>query len=216
MRKIQQTEDELLGHLADQIRFLISSSNSYDNGFLGEAKRLAGVVRILLHDTKSSTSLLTQLGKKDIGFYDTASDYDPRNVLTHWGLLIIRLTTGIGAEYVAPLDNLPPSRVREGKASFNEWWNKIVFKDSTGNIFTRWDLIKTLANKEGGAHVDPNLNEAYVNLSKYNSLGWKSMAGRGGIKIETEMGNPVLPSMRQIAHEVIKTLRDEFPNLFPA
>ena len=214
MTKLKQTGDELLGHLKDQIGFLLSSSNSYDNGLVGEAKRLAIVTRVLLHDTSSSTSLLTQLGKKNIGFHDTCSDYDPLNLAPHTGLIMMRLSTGSGAEYVAPLDNLSPAKIK-GKVSIDDWWNKIVFKDSVGNLFTRGDIIKTLANKEGGAHVDPELNADYVNLSKFNSLGWKSVVRKGDVIKETDMGNPVLPSMRQIAHEVIKTLRDEFPDMFP-
>ena len=212
MAKIEQTKDELLAHLQDQIRFLISSAESYDNGSLGEAKRMALTVRVLLYDTSNSTSLLTQLGKKNIGFYDTSTDYDPKNLLSHMGLLIMRLTTGKVAEYVAPLDNLSPSRIK-GKISFDEWWNKIIFKDSAGSIFNRGDLIKILANKDGGAHVDPKLDADYVNLSKYNSLGWKSVSRKGDVITEADMGNPVFPSIRQIAHEVIKTLKEEFSDL---
>lgn len=212
MTKVKQTEDELLGHLQDQIRFLMSSAESYDNGSIGEAKRLALVVRVLTHDTSSSTSLLTQLGKKNIGFYDTSTDYNPNNLLSHMGLLIMRLTTGSPAVYVAPLDNLSPPRMK-GKVSFEEWWNKIVLKDTTGSTFTRGDLVKVLANKEGGAHVDPKLDTDYVNLSKYNSLGWKSVSRKGDVITEADMGNPVFPSIRQIAHEVIKTLKEEFSDL---
>ena len=94
--------------------------------------------------------------------------------------------------------------------------NKIVLKDFAGNTFTRCKLIKTLADKEGGAHVDPKLDEDYVNLIKNNSMGLKYVTHRGGITRETEMGNPVLHSLRQIAHEVTITLRDEFQELFPA
>lgn len=214
MTKLKQTEDELLVHLKDQIGFLLSSANSYDKGFIGEAKRLAIVTRVLLHDTGSSTSLLAQLGKKNIGFYDTCIDYDPLNLAPHMGLIMMRLSTGSGAEYVAPLDNLSPKR-KKGKVSIHDWWIKIVFKDSSGNLFSRGGIIKILANKEGGAHVDPELDADYVNLSKFNSLGWKSVVRKGDVIREVDMGNPVFPSMRQIAYEVIKTLKDEFPDMFP-
>ena len=101
MGKTSQTNEDLLGYLEEQIRFLISSSNSYDNKFLGEAKRLAVVIRVLLYDTSSSTSLLTQLGKKNIGFYDTSIDYDPLNLAPHMGLIMMRLSPGSRAEYLA-------------------------------------------------------------------------------------------------------------------
>ncbi len=214
MKKVKQTEDELLGHLKDQMEFLMSSSDSYDNGFIGEAKRLAVIIRVLLHDTDKSTSLLTQLGKKNVGFYDTCIDYNPHNLLAHMGLIMVKMSTGIGSEYIAPLDRPSPKRMK-GKVSFDDWWGKMVFKDSKGSIFTRGDLIKTVANREGGAHVDPKLDEDYVNLSKYNSLGWKCVVRKGDVITQADMGNPVFPSIRQIAHEVVKTLKDEFPDIFP-
>lgn len=217
MTKISQTQDELLGHLAEQIIFLINSSKSFDDGFLCEAKRIATVIRVLLYDNpkSDSRSLLKQLDKENIGFYDTASDInlDLRGRIPQWGLLVISLRSG---QYIAPLDNLPPDRLKKGKVSFDEWWNKIVLMDYAGNTFTRCRLIKTLADKEGGAHVDPRLDEDYVNLIKHNSMGLKFVTRKGGITREREMGNPVLHSVRQIAFEVVKTLWDEFPNLFPA
>ncbi|MFC1938028.1 hypothetical protein ACFLWY_05690, partial [Chloroflexota bacterium] len=156
-----------------------------------------------------------QLGKKNIRFYDTASDInlDLRGRIPQWGLLVISLRSG---QYVAPLDNIPPDRLKKGKVSFNEWWDKIVLMDYAGNIFTRCSLIKTLADKEGGAHVDRELPEDYVNLIKNNSMSITYVTRRGGITEERAMGNPVLHSVRQVAHEVIKTLRDEFQDLFPA
>ena len=211
MTKYVQTKDELLGHLKDQIEFMKASANSYDNGSEGEAKRLAVVIRVLVHDTMNSTSLLTLLSKKDILFYDSAAVYDPRNLLPSNCLTMMKLSPS-GAEYVAPLDNLSPSRNKDKKVGFDRWWKRtIIYKDNTNNIFTRKDLVLTVANKEGGTHIDPKLDEAYANLSRFNSLGWKVfMSG-----VEKDFNNtPVLPSIRQIAHEVLKTLKDEFPELF--
>lgn len=209
---VELTRDELLEHLKEQYNFLVDSSNAYDLGKIGEAKRLAVVIRVLVHDTDHSTSLLKHLGKKDIKFYDTSTDYNPNNILSYQGLVIMKITTGRPAEYVAPLNRLSPSRIRE-KVSFDVWWNTIVFKDSKKNIFKRCDIVKTLANKEGGAHIDYKLNNNYTALTKFNSLGWKSEFTEGGLITEVDLGNPVLPSMRQISYEMIKTLRVEFAYL---
>lgn len=47
------------------------SSESFDNGDYVEGKRLALTLRILVHDTRSSTSLLQSLGIKDkLRYYD--------------------------------------------------------------------------------------------------------------------------------------------------
>jgi len=58
LTKIPQTEEELRDQLKDQIHFLIESSNAYDSGSASEAKRLAVAIRILVHDTDISRSLL--------------------------------------------------------------------------------------------------------------------------------------------------------------
>ena len=209
MTKYVQTRDELLDHLQDQIAFMIQSASSYDNGFEGEAKRLATAIRILVHDTPQSTSLLTQLDKKDILFYSSASNYDPLSLITVNCLTAMRMGPN-GADYVAMLDNLPPGRWK--KMSFDRWWKReIMYRDSARNTFSRKGLVLTVADKEGGAHIDRKLDQAYANLSRFGSLGWKVVMHG----VETSFNNtPVFPSIRQIAHEVLRTLKGEFPELF--
>ena len=61
MSDISQSQEALQDHLTEQIGFLLRSAESYDNGFTDEAKRLAVTIRVLVHDTGKSTSLLKQL-----------------------------------------------------------------------------------------------------------------------------------------------------------
>lgn len=209
------SRDELITHLGEQIDFVISSAISYDNGFEGEAKRLSATIRVLVHDTKSCSALLTQLKKMNILFFDSASAFDPRNPSTCSCLLLKRLskeeTKGLEADYIAPLDNLPPTRNKDKKVGFGRWWNRnTVFKDKEGNLFSRRDIVLTVADKEGGAHIDPKLDQAYANLTRFNSLAWKVHTESK----EKNMGNPVPPGIRQIAHEVIKTLKEGVIDLF--
>ncbi|HEY50699.1 MAG TPA: hypothetical protein G4O20_02720 [Dehalococcoidia bacterium] len=211
MSRYVQTHEELLKHLKSQIEFMMQSAASFDNGFEDEAKRLAVVIRVLVHDTSNSKSLLTLLDNKNIKLYDSALSYDPKNLLPFSALTMMKVSTE-GASYVAPLDGGAPSRSRTRKIAFQVWWDGVfVIKDKHGKTFTRKQLVLNTANMDGGAHVDPNLDEAYAKLSRFQSLGWKFF-NRG---IEDDFRNsPVLPSVRQIAHEVLKTLRDEFPKLF--
>ena len=212
MTKYVQTREELLDHLKDQINFMIASAMSFDNGFEGEAKRLAVAIRILVHDTSHSDALLTQLRKMDILFYDSASVFYPENLIPSNCLTMQKLSAA-GAQYVSPLDNLSPARDKDKKVSFGRWWDRAtIYKDNADNIFTRKDLVLAVANKEGGAHIDPKLDQAYANLSRFNALGWRAFI-RG---IDQDFKNtPVLPSIRQIAHEVLKTLKAGVLDLFP-
>jgi hypothetical protein len=207
-----QDNKELLGHLKEQIAFMQESAISYDSGFESEAKRLAVVIRVLVHDTSQSTSLLTLLGRKrQMLFYDSASKYDPRNPATSNCLTVMKLSA-TEAEYDAPLDDLSSGRDKNRKRSFDNWWERlIIYGDNKNNAFTRKDLVLAVANKEGGAHVDPTLDQRYADLSRFNSLGWKLFVHGE----EKDFNNtPILPSIRQIAHEVLRTLRDEFLDLF--
>jgi len=208
--QVRQTEDELNSHLKEQIEFLKRSSQAYDEGFESEGKRLAAVIRVLLHDTQNSTSLLTLLKKKDILLYDTSLEYNPRNLASTMGLIMMRVGPN-GAKYVPPLDDGPPIRYSKAKIAFEEWWNKIVFADTKGNKLTRSDLVLAVSNKDGGAHVDPKLNSAYADLTRFNSLGWKVI--QKGVRKDFAT-KPELASIRQMSHEVLKSLKDEFPEYF--
>jgi hypothetical protein len=211
MGKITQSQDELKNHLKSQLGFLERSAESFDKGYEDEAKRLAVVVRVLVHDTSRSTSLLTLLNKKNIKFYDSKTPYRPNSFIPYHGLTMIKIKDK-ESTYMAPLEGGASSRNKNSKIPFKVWWEVIfVIKDKNGNTFTRKDLVLNLADKDGGAHIDSSLDEEYANLSRFNSLGWKFLKKDTG---EPEsMNNPVLPSVRQITHEVIKTLKTEFPDL---
>jgi hypothetical protein len=208
------TETELNEHLKEQIEFLILSSQSYDNGYESEAKRLAVVCRVLLHDTDKSHSLLKLLNRKNIHLYDSSYRYASKNLLPHWGLIALRQhNSPYGDSYtkfIPLLEDVPPYQ-RKGKRSFKNWWTKeIILEDSEKNPFTRRDLVLGLANKDGGAHVDPKLSHKYGNLIHKNATGWVN----GNDVKSTPIFGGELASMRQIAHEVLKTLKDEFPEYF--
>jgi hypothetical protein len=64
-------------------------------------------------------------------------------------------------------------------------------------------LIKIAANEDGGAHVDPMLNEIYSDLAKENSLSW--LARKNGRPLKME--NPHHASLRQIAYETLVSLK---------
>jgi hypothetical protein len=126
------------------------------------------------------------------------------------GLILMEGGPG-GWKYVPPLNDGPPTRYNCGKVPFDDWWNKIVFADQFKNKFTRRDLILAVCNKDGGAHVDPSLDKAYAELTRSGSLGWKFFVN--GVEQEPAT-KPELASIRQIAHEVLKSLKDEFPEYF--
>jgi hypothetical protein len=83
----------------------------------------------------------------------------------------------------------------------SDWWNEIIIRDGRGATFTRKEIVLHVADKDGGSHVDPKLDQDYVELSRKNSLGYFA----GNRSERHPLTRPELPTLRQIAHEVLKT-----------
>ncbi len=144
---------ELLGQLKDQIDFIRASCKLFDSGQASEAKRIATQIRVLVHDTASSHSLLEQLGyKASHQFLSLAVHNKSNNLGPYFGLLNIGLP---GRTYLPKLNQVSPQPMK-----FADWWQEPVLKDGDGTLYTRRDLVLFLANKDGGAHVDPEMDEA--------------------------------------------------------
>ena len=202
MEKVKQSKKELLSHLEDIVGFIEASSIAFDVGKTGEAKRLAVSIRVLLHDTNNSKSLLGLLGWKDgHSFLNSAIPYDARNLVSHHGLVGLRIGGDTGGSYHAPLGDGPPSRPYK-YVKFPDWWNENVIVDSKKQKFNRRELILSLSNKDGGAHVDPELDESYANLTRNNSVGWITSNGAG----EEPLMDVEKHSVRQIAYEVMESI----------
>jgi len=198
--KVPRTIPELEQELNDQLELLRLDVANYDAGKEIVAKSIATKLRVLVHDTEKSHSLLGQLSKRGILFHDTANEMDLRSVGTYSGLININLSTD-GAKYKPFLDNLPQGSSQQ--IAFDDWWNAVVFLDKDRNSFSRKELVLALANQDGGAHVARELGEKYTNLSRQNSLNWHAGTRDGSW---APLANPHYAAIRQIAHEVLKSL----------
>ncbi|HEY9168264.1 MAG TPA: SEC-C domain-containing protein [Lutibacter sp.] len=201
MTKIPLNHSDYEKHYNEQIEFLKNSCNSFDNGFDGESKRIALTLRVLLHDTKQSHSLLGLMNKKVIDFISTNAKFEPSSSFSFNGLAMMASTAN-GYKYTAMLDNAEFNYF----ISFENWWNEIIFIDNENKTITRKELVLTAANQDGGAHIDSSLERTYARISKENSLG-----------VSTEYENKSIPlqnaeraSLRQIGHEVLKTLEPNY------
>jgi len=193
--KIPQTSDDLEQHLQDHLEFLQSSADAFDEGKVGEAKRLAVSLRVLFHDSGSSASLLGQLGRLDAKFLSTAFPINEKSLVSYSGLIVM----GVGTDkYLAMLDDVP----FKNWLDFVQWWSEPAFVDDKKETLSRKNLVLAVANQDGGAHVDPSLNETYARLSRHNSLGWVWGDGR----TERPMQKPERAAIRQIAHEALASL----------
>jgi len=220
--RVPQTRDDLRVHLAEQIDFLGTACSEFDRGKFAYAKLAATTLRVLLHDTNSSHSLLEQLELKSrIFFLDTAGQVVETNLASTTNLTVQRITViddegHTAPAYVPVFDdyahrttlNRPTAfgLSREPAAGrrlrFEDWWTMTVIRDGSRTDFSRRDLVLALSNQDGGAHIDPAINEAYHRLSRANSSGWAAF----GAGEETPFDSPVPASVRQIAHEFLKSI----------
>lgn len=207
-RKTRDKED-IERQLVEQISFLIASSQSYDQGYHAEAKRIASILRILFHETRKSRSLLGQLRLRNIDWLDSSSAYDPDNQASYVGLMSIRFDS-------SRIPWLIPRGTPEGtttKTDFDKWWSHPVIVAVAGirkTYFSRQNIILNVADTDGGAHVDPELEDVYEELSRKNSVGYTAI--KNGTRYP--MLYPELPCLRQIAHEVLLSLGQAAPQYF--
>lgn len=101
------------------------------------------------------------------------------------------------ARYVPNLDVMPQTSV-----AFEAWWTTPVIVDMKQREITRERLILALANKDGGAHVDPELDDIYADLSRNGSMKRTYTSGDGWQPLQ----GVEHATARQIGHEILKTL----------
>lgn len=202
-----KTNEELFEELQENIQMLQLSCDNYDAGKKFVSIDIATRLRVMLHDTKQSTSLLSHLGYKNIKFLNTAYPIDPQNLIADYCL--------VGISY-SPAENdlvfLPFLNTSEIKdwVEFNKWWTQPIYRNGS-NTITRKQLVMQIANKGGGAHSDGTLSETFYNFSK-NTDGWRAVIytkDEEGNEIESDgdfMGNLHYASLRQIAYEFLESI----------
>lgn len=202
-KRATRPKGELDLEFAEQLKLLRHACQSYDGGLEAIGKHIALSVRVLVHEHGQSRSLMEQLGFANIKFLDSAGPLNPRNVISEHRLVSIRMTDS-GARFLPKYDG----PLRPHYVAFVRWWNDPVIKDQAGRKFCRRELILNIADTDGGAHVDPDLEEQYLALSRANSLGWQY--SKGDVK-KALAGRVELACVRQIAHELLCSIHKFVP-----
>jgi hypothetical protein len=205
------SHDDLKKHFEEQLELLELNCNFFDEGKDIVAKTIATYVRILVHDTKKSRSLLGLLDIKNEKFFDSSSimrDEKRLNIQrigSFCGLVGIAVG-GNGKSYIPYLDDYPNENIF-GFVSFEDYWTRTIFIDQMGNSFSRKDIILTVANQDGGAHVDPKIDKDYKNLTRSNALGHHISSD--GINWVAPLGAE-RAAIRQIGHEILRTFKKNY------
>ncbi len=192
------SREQLEQHLRDQIGFLDRSCKSYDAGDVAEYKRMAVAIRILVHESRASKSLLGQLGLTNDPILSFAEPIDGRNLLPDWPLGLIEMSGG-GGRYRPILDQGP---VPPRPLPLDQWGHEIVYRDPDKYSIDRATIVLVAANQDGGAHVDPEIDDRYSALA----------SDGGGMMMFGPMGEVTLSDLekvciRHIAFELTTSLR---------
>ena len=133
----------------------------YDEGEIQEGLSIASSIYLMVHDGGNSTSILKQLGRKQLGKY---RDSAPNHARTkpNPGLVTIKppalcfLRGDVNGFRYVPLcaGELIDGPLQGNPLSFSSWWEQDVFKASNGVTLSRKNLVFRLRSQEGGAHLD--------------------------------------------------------------
>ena len=185
--------------LQTQFRLIEGACRNYDGGLHEAALHIAVALRVLIHETSKSHSLLGQLSLRNSvkllsTFLELKVENDtPKNVLTE----TITFGVGIGPFGFQPsLGNSPDKHY----LSVDGWWNEVIHEFR--QRFSRADIILAAANQDGGAHVEPDPNQTTILLR--GSLGTLTTITSCGTQ-RRELTNPHFSLIRQFGFEILNS-----------
>jgi len=188
-------------HLRRQIGFLQRSADAFDAGYIDEAVRIATTIRVLIHNTGSSVSLLKHLNATTISLLSSCDGASPSTPL-YMGLGVPKVKNDGGtikATYAPLLDG--PVKIY---VPVSKWWDMIVYVLGSGARLSRKKIVLTAANKDGGAHVDSALTSEYEALARQGAVGYL-MTSTGGNANEQPFTDAHFVAVRQMAYELLNS-----------
>jgi hypothetical protein len=172
-------KEKLQTLLREQMGLLRASLHSFYEGTFAESVRIATILRVLVHETGKSKPLLRQVQPNglDLPILEHAGEWLNEEVFFSFAV-----SARMGPT-IAPAVDLGCSHYT--LSSIGAWWNRAVFtfqsRMGTQLIYRRKDVVLILANKEGGAHVDPNEDPDYTRLLTDLPLSFEDY----GLPVET-------------------------------
>lgn len=189
------TQQELQQHLKRQVTFLRNSATAYDQGSPEEAIRIAVVIRVLCHDTRSSTSLLTHMGQKgSLQLVTTAKALPPSIAASPlaYGELLGGMVFGETIHHTP----VPPG---SPTLACPAWWDQTIYIHAN-EPYSRKDVVLAAAHKDGGAHVD----EPDVDLKALRDGFWMKVSrNAAGEEVHESIGDTHFRMLRRLADELL-------------
>jgi hypothetical protein len=193
---VKHPDKQFQDQLEQQFGFLSRSCIAYDKGDQDDAIRIATTIRVLIHNTKSSTSLLKHLNATTIDLHTTVED-----VQDHWvgyrGMGMISMSSSGAHDYVPALQMSPISYY----VPVSKWWDQVVFVTDKARL-SRRKIVLAATNQDGGAHVDASLDPIYAQSREPGFGGF--IERTEGVKVELiPLKNAHFVALRQMGYELL-------------
>lgn len=192
--------NRLAEKLQEQLRFIQRSCAAFDQGAEEEAIRIATSLRVIFHNTNSSTSIVSHLGLSGKKILSSSRGYG------NWQDF---LSQQINLSSPQPIRMLPLLGDKFIELSMKDWWHTESVFVHDAQKYTRRKIVLSAANKDGGAHVDEKLERYYEVLC----AGEYALGITGNLKYDGEppfpQGVTIYPKnahlslIRQFAHETL-------------
>lgn len=184
----------LADHLKRQLEYLRRSCELYDAGHSDEAIRIAVCIRVLIHDTGKSKSILRQMDVKEQLKFASSFDLLPENFQP---VSILPLFANSGKGGTSVPFSLPTPLILK---TVDEWWAETVWMQES--TLTRQKIILDTANKEGGTHVQATAPQTIQELRK--GLSQVNSVKINGVEVGTPENYHFI-LIRQFAHELLNS-----------
>jgi hypothetical protein len=227
MGKQRQTQSELWAQLCDQIDLLILYCENFDDGKEVVAKPMATALRVLLHSNSNpksnSRALLDQLGLRAKRWRNVAQLGHPREHKFPCTVVGFSVSMVVGSSERSARCTPILRGLEEGlrRSPFPTWWTEpVAYNGVSGKVFSRMDIVRHVADTDGGAHVDGALDDSYASFRGGDFLSVRAAWGAEyiGISLNREQGVPIAgaawAAIRTIAHETLISLQEWAPRGF--
>lgn len=200
--KIPKNKTEIFNQFQEQLSFLKNSAKLYDAGDWSAIKMASVPLRTLFYKQRFGPILIDEIEEVNKSlFFSTA--YFPSDATTYIGEIApinfvrnsIRAGDKIHIEVESTYVPMLSDQVSFRKINFYTWLKGRIFI-SEGDSFTREDLIKFIANQDGGGHVDDSLTKKYHRMV-HNIYSTQFLIGND------KADNIHLALLRQIVHEAL-------------
>jgi hypothetical protein len=225
--RVARSSEDLHQQLRSHIRLLLAHCAAYDDGEPEMAKPISGILyQLCFHSStkRGNKSLLRALKLVEGRQFLSSSPPPDQSSLAQACLTALGQTIypdgGKWRKVVGHVPILCPEMgglLAYKELPFNDWWTQTVIvmqkMDGTrGPTFSRVEIVCAVGDMDGGRHTDEGLEESYFRLTRENWLGIGTQVDADGSVAWA--GGVAHATIRQIAHELLLTLRILVPEAF--